>query len=126
MGEENIEPTKITLNTTIEFTIKSFIATIFTILSIFASFYFMVIDPRISSAEINAEKMLETKINDLKEDISDLRKIVEDSKTDKENINNNLNKLIDATINNTRNSSAYQNTENNGSASAGEGDSDLH
>lgn len=54
----------ISSETKIVFTLKGFVATIISILTIFASFYFMVIDPRIEKAEQHGQNLLnEYKIN---------------------------------------------------------------
>ena len=48
-----VQPKPVTLgaNTIVQFTLKGFIATIMTILGIFASFYFMVFEPRADKVE---------------------------------------------------------------------------
>lgn len=63
------EPKQVTIgaNTQIVFTIKSFIATILSILGIFASFYFIVVVPKMNADREFQEKLyerVETEMND--------------------------------------------------------------
>ena len=44
-------PTTLGANTVVQFTLKGFIATIMTIMGVFASFYFMVLEPRAEKVE---------------------------------------------------------------------------
>jgi hypothetical protein len=55
------QPKQVTIgaSTQVVFTIKSFIGTIFTILGIFASFYFIVVVPKINDAQKFQEKLYE-------------------------------------------------------------------
>ena len=71
--DNNVQPTpqpkQVTIgaNTQVVFTIKSFIATILSILGIFASFYFIVVVPKINDAQKFQEKLyekVETEMND--------------------------------------------------------------
>jgi len=55
-------------NTVVQFTLKGFIATILSILGIFASFYFMVFEPRADKVEeYQTELMAQQKIENAKE-----------------------------------------------------------
>jgi len=56
-----VQPPTTTLgaNTVVQFTLKGFIATIMTIMGIFASFYFMVFEPRADKVEAYQKELME-------------------------------------------------------------------
>lgn len=70
---DNVQPTpqpkQVTIgaNTQVVFTIKSFIATILSILGIFASFYFIVVVPKINDAQKFQEKLYEKVETEMKD-----------------------------------------------------------
>jgi uncharacterized membrane protein YgaE (UPF0421/DUF939 family) len=88
----------ISFDTKIEFTIKTFLTTVGTILTIFASFYFMVIDPRIDRAEVNAEKLLEIKTENINNQLIDIKGLIE---KDHEVFRNGIKAALDASTANT-------------------------
>lgn len=96
MGE-NVN--NISSDTKIIFTIKSFLATIGSILTLFVSFYFMVIDPRIDKAEENAEKILETKMEVITTQFDNIKELIE---KDHGNFQNGIKSAIDASTANTQ------------------------
>ena len=96
MGENE---NNISLETKIVFTIKSFLATIGSILTIFVSFYFMVVDPRIEKAEANAEKILDTKMEVITTQFGNLNTLIE---KDHSNFRNGIKSAIDASTANTQ------------------------
>jgi len=59
MSENNQQPITIGANTVIQFTIKGFISTIVSILGIFASFYFLVFEPRVEKSEEYQKELYE-------------------------------------------------------------------
>jgi len=62
MGQDNNGKQKqvtIGANTVVHFTVKGFIATIMSILGIFASFYFLIVVPKINDAQKFQEKLYE-------------------------------------------------------------------
>ncbi len=61
-----VQPKPVTLgaNTVVQFTLKGFIATILTIMGIFASFYFMVFEPRADKVEEYQKVLMEQQKDD--------------------------------------------------------------
>ena len=104
----------ISMDTKIVFTIKSFLATITSILTIFASFYFMVIDPRIDTAEKNGEKLLNAKVELIDTQLNDIKLLIE---RDHQNFENGIKAALDASTANTHRFRDINNTENQGGSS---------
>jgi len=107
----------ISMETKLVFTIKTFITTIVSILTIFASFYFMVIDPRIDTAEENGEKLLDAKIESLNTQFNDIKILIE---RDHQNFENGIKAAIDASTANTHRFNDINqtiNSENQGGSS---------
>jgi hypothetical protein len=98
------------METKLVFTIKTFITTIVSILTIFASFYFMVIDPRIDTAEENGEKLLDAKIESLNTQFNDIKILIE---RDHQNFENGINANKDASAANTHRFKDINQTVNN-------------
>jgi len=106
------------MDTKLVFSIKSFISTIVSILAIFASFYFMVIDPRIDAAENNGEKLLDARMNTIDVQLTEIKKLIED---DHESFKNGIKANRDASAANTHRfkdiNQTVGNIQNQGAAS---------
>jgi hypothetical protein len=101
---------QITTESKIVFSLKGFITTITSILTIFASFYFMVIDPRIDTTEANTEKLLDAKIESLNTQFNDIKILIE---RDHQNFENGINANKDASAANTHRFKDINQTVNN-------------
>jgi hypothetical protein len=101
---------QITTESKIVFSLKGFITTITSILTIFASFYFMVIDPRIDTAEANTEKLLDAKVNTVNVQLIEIKKMIEQ---DHETFKNGINANKDASAANTHRFKDINQTVNN-------------
>ena len=125
------ENVKISPNTKIEFSLKGFVillsSLIISMLSIFSSFYFMVVNPRVDSAENHAEVLLKEYKHANAKEFKHLRELIEkDHAVFKQAIKANT----DATKANTErfddNEEASENTVNHGGGSAGDSDEHNH
>lgn len=69
--------TSINSNTQIVFTIKSFFTTIGSILGIFAAFYFVVFEPRITESQVHQKDMYNEQSKFITEQFKDIKKSVD-------------------------------------------------
>jgi hypothetical protein len=92
-GNNEQQPVAIGANTVIQFTIKGFISTIVSILGIFASFYFIVFEPRVEKAEEYQKELYEEQKQYIEDKFDNVNSSIKKNGQNMEDLSNRFNDL---------------------------------